>query len=184
MKSLSRVWLFTTQWTAAHQAPPSMGFSRQECWNVVPSPSPPDHWTTREFPVLHSFFFLTEYYTILLYGYTTFILIYFVLDKAMPIVESLKFFTRRCENALSWCQKLKAERLQRFGSRLCLSFLIKGVALPMLNLAQEPEESWTPINISYKGQRVFRFFLNSKGFDTERIQASLIQQFPPCSQSP
>ena len=30
VKSLSRVWLFATQWTAGHQAPPSMGFSRQE----------------------------------------------------------------------------------------------------------------------------------------------------------
>ena len=33
MKSLSRVRLFTTPWTAAHQAPPSMGFSRQEYWS-------------------------------------------------------------------------------------------------------------------------------------------------------
>ena len=32
VKSLSRVWLFATPWTAAHQAPPSLGFSRQECW--------------------------------------------------------------------------------------------------------------------------------------------------------
>ena len=40
VKSLSRVWLFTTPWTAAHQAPPSMGFSRQEYWSGVPSPSP------------------------------------------------------------------------------------------------------------------------------------------------
>ena len=40
VKSLSRVWLFTTPWTAAHQAPPSMGFSRQEYWSWVPSPSP------------------------------------------------------------------------------------------------------------------------------------------------
>ena len=32
-KSLSRVWLFTTPWTAAYQAPPSMGFSRQEYWS-------------------------------------------------------------------------------------------------------------------------------------------------------
>ena len=32
VKSLSRVWLFATPWTAAHQAPPSMGFSRQEYW--------------------------------------------------------------------------------------------------------------------------------------------------------
>ena len=39
VKSLSRVWLFTTPWTAAHQAPPSLGFSRQEYWSRVPSPS-------------------------------------------------------------------------------------------------------------------------------------------------
>ena len=39
VKLLSRVWLFTTPWTAAHQAPPSMGFSRQEYWSGVPSPS-------------------------------------------------------------------------------------------------------------------------------------------------
>ena len=40
VKSLSHVQLFTTPWTAAHQAPPSMGFSRQEYWSGVPSPSP------------------------------------------------------------------------------------------------------------------------------------------------
>ena len=39
VKSLSRVWLFTTPWTAAHQAPPFMGFSRQEHWSGVPLPS-------------------------------------------------------------------------------------------------------------------------------------------------
>ena len=39
VKSLSRVRLFTTPWTAAYQAPLSMGFSRQEYWSGVPSPS-------------------------------------------------------------------------------------------------------------------------------------------------
>ena len=39
MKSLSRVRLFATPWTAAYQAPPSMGFSRQEYWSGVPLPS-------------------------------------------------------------------------------------------------------------------------------------------------
>ena len=38
-KSLSRVRLLATSWTAAHQAPPSMGFSRQEYWSGVPLPS-------------------------------------------------------------------------------------------------------------------------------------------------
>ena len=39
VKSLSHVWLFSTPWTAAHQAPPPMGFSRQEYWSGVPLPS-------------------------------------------------------------------------------------------------------------------------------------------------
>ena len=40
VKSLSCVWLLATPWTAAYQAPPSMGFSRQEYWSGVPLPSP------------------------------------------------------------------------------------------------------------------------------------------------
>ena len=40
VKSLSHVQLSATPWTAAHQAPLSMGFSRQEYWSGVPLPSP------------------------------------------------------------------------------------------------------------------------------------------------
>ena len=40
VKSLSRVRLLATPWTAAYQAPLSMGFSRQEYWSGVPLPSP------------------------------------------------------------------------------------------------------------------------------------------------
>ena len=42
VKSLSRVQLFATPWTVAYQAPPSMGFSRQEYWSGLPFPSPGD----------------------------------------------------------------------------------------------------------------------------------------------
>ena len=38
VKLLSRVRLFSTPWTSAYQAPPSMGFSRQEYWSEVPVP--------------------------------------------------------------------------------------------------------------------------------------------------
>ena len=40
VKLLSHVWPSATPWTAVYQAPPSMGFSRQEYWSGVPSPSP------------------------------------------------------------------------------------------------------------------------------------------------
>ena len=40
VKSLSSAWLLVTPWTAAHQAPPSMGFSRQKYWSGVPLFSP------------------------------------------------------------------------------------------------------------------------------------------------
>ena len=42
VKSLTRIRLFATPWTVAYQAPPSMGFSRQECWSGSPFPSPGD----------------------------------------------------------------------------------------------------------------------------------------------
>ena len=41
VQSLSHIQLFATPWTAAYQAPPSMGFSWQEYWSGVPLPSPP-----------------------------------------------------------------------------------------------------------------------------------------------
>ena len=44
VKSLSRVRIFSTPWTAAYQAPPSMGFARQEYWSGLPLPSPIHTW--------------------------------------------------------------------------------------------------------------------------------------------
>ena len=44
VKSLSLVQLLGAPWTKAHQAPPSMGFSRQESWSGVPLPSPRASW--------------------------------------------------------------------------------------------------------------------------------------------
>ena len=40
LSRFSRVWLCVTPWTAAYQAPPSLGFSRQEHWSGLPFPSP------------------------------------------------------------------------------------------------------------------------------------------------
>ena len=40
LSRFSRVWLCATPSTAAHQAPPSLGFSRQEHWSGLPFPSP------------------------------------------------------------------------------------------------------------------------------------------------
>ena len=53
-KSLSCVWLFATPWTAAQQAPPSMGFSRQEYWNRVPFPSWLHSYTILSHSIVHA----------------------------------------------------------------------------------------------------------------------------------
>ena len=50
VKSLSHVRLLVTPWTAAYQAPPSMGFSRQEYWSGVPSPSPNENISAWKIP--------------------------------------------------------------------------------------------------------------------------------------
>ena len=46
VKSLSHVLLFATPWTIAYQAPPSVGFSRQEYWSGLPFPSPAQYMVT------------------------------------------------------------------------------------------------------------------------------------------
>ena len=48
VKLLSHVRLLATPWTAAHQTPLSMGFSRQECWSGVPLPSPREQYEKNE----------------------------------------------------------------------------------------------------------------------------------------
>ena len=63
VKSLSRVRLFAAAWTIAYQAPPSMGFSRQEYWSRLPFPSPgdlPDPGIEPRCPALQADFLLTE----------------------------------------------------------------------------------------------------------------------------
>ena len=58
VKSLNRVRLLATPWTAAYQAPPSMGFSRQEYLSGVPLPSP---WYSLVYCInWHSYFYCTS----------------------------------------------------------------------------------------------------------------------------
>ena len=63
VQSLSRVRLFAAPWTVDHQAPPSMGFSRQEYWNGLPFPSPgtlPSPGIESRFPTLLADYLLSE----------------------------------------------------------------------------------------------------------------------------
>ena len=60
---LGRVQLFVTPWITARQAPPSMGFSGQECWSRLPFPSPrdlPDPGMESTFPALQVDSLLSE----------------------------------------------------------------------------------------------------------------------------
>ena len=50
VKSLSHAWLLVTPWTAVYQAPPSMGFSRQNYWSGLPLPFPYDLWDIAKVP--------------------------------------------------------------------------------------------------------------------------------------
>ena len=57
VKSLSHVWFFETLWTVAYQAPPSVGFSRQDYWSGLSFPSPgelPDPGIESESPALQT----------------------------------------------------------------------------------------------------------------------------------
>ena len=60
VKSLSRVRLFAIPWTAAYQAPPTMGYSRQEYWSGLPLPSPINMCRSG------LFYFITVWYSVIM----------------------------------------------------------------------------------------------------------------------
>ena len=80
-ESLSRVRFFATPWTAAHQAPLAMGFSRQEYWSGVPLPSPP--WS-RSYSFMITSTHPQQYLRIAI-GLDTMILSLVIKDKYMNI---------------------------------------------------------------------------------------------------
>ena len=127
---LSHIQFLVNPWTAAHQAPPSMGFSRQEYWSGVPLPSP---WTSaKQFSkmVLHCIFcyhsmtvsmilhshqylvlLLFTILIVLLLGYSTFLwwlswallhLLIGHLDSLLVKYPFLSFFLFICWNMGCW----------------------------------------------------------------------------------
>ena len=71
VKSLSRVRLFATPWTVAYQAPPSMGFSRQEYWSGLPFSSSgdlPDPAIKPRSPALQADTLTSEPFPVVMYG--------------------------------------------------------------------------------------------------------------------
>ena len=98
VKLLSRVRLFTTPWTAAFQAPLSMGFSRQEYWSWVPSPSPYMRYTHHIYHIYiyrHTFVTHSIYHTYLCLVYHIYVFyssrwLHFQLFHFLSCVHSLK----------------------------------------------------------------------------------------------
>ena len=88
VKSLSRVRLFATPWSAAYRAPSSVGFSRQEYWSGVPLPSPPS-----PYPLANTNLFFMSVSLIMFHRYVR---LYHILDptyKQYGICLSLTSFT-------------------------------------------------------------------------------------------
>ena len=83
VKSLSRVWLLATPWTAASQAPLSMGFSRKEYWSGLPFPSP------NRIPILFKSWFC-----------------YLLLDKSPDFSEYLLLIQKLQKNSKTYSQCL------------------------------------------------------------------------------
>ena len=84
-KSLSHVWLVATPWTAAYQAPPSMGFSWQGYWSGVPLPSPFFSLNNMQF---HSLYFLYwKHISCFPYRFFT---VTFIIDKY--VTERIRFY--------------------------------------------------------------------------------------------
>ena len=63
VKSFSRVGLLATPWIAVYQAPPSMGFSRQEYWSGLPLPSPVYLTTMNQIITINHYLFIGNWWS-------------------------------------------------------------------------------------------------------------------------
>ena len=99
VKLLSCVWLFTTPWTAASQAPPSMGFSRQEYWSGVPLPSPSNGCI---FPLPLCFCFFSQLFVTPPQTATLLFRISFFGEKKRSVCHSLLQWATFCQNSPPW----------------------------------------------------------------------------------
>ena len=100
-KSLSRVRLLATPWTAAYQTPPSIGFSRQEYWSGMPLPSPPLYKTfsINPPPIVSTYFSKVLFYFANLTTFHFLLLLYFPQGKPLWIVfikKALYSMTKKC----------------------------------------------------------------------------------------
>ena len=97
VKSLSHVRLLATPWTAAHQAPPSMGFSRQEYWSGLPLPPP--YWrciATNLFTICFFFVNLLSFW------------IYLLIFSHQIVFSNTKYLCLICMNSLVLFMNLSA----------------------------------------------------------------------------
>ena len=91
-KLLSRVWLFTAPWTAAYQAPPSMGFSRQEYWSGMPLPSQIYMYSIRQKRVVQYICIYTHIYDIFMLSLTFHFLCMIFIYPIITIFNIQQFF--------------------------------------------------------------------------------------------
>ena len=116
MKSLSRVRLLATPRTAAHQAPPSMEFSRQEYWSGVPLPSP--HHSSKASILWCSAFFFQLSCPYMTIGKTTALTVQTFVGKVMSLLLNMlsrlvtAFLPRSESLVISWLQSPSAEILE------------------------------------------------------------------------
>ena len=86
VKSLSRVWFLGTPCNAAYQAPPPMGFSKQEYWSGLPLPSPATNTNIAQ---------ITSYITSLLFFSRDCVLIFTVFDGVLLKVEKVAIWEEK-----------------------------------------------------------------------------------------
>ena len=131
LSRFSPVLLCVTIWTVAHQAPLSMGSSRQEYWIGLPSPLPgdlPDPWIKAKFlksPALAGRFFTTS-----------------TISVAIQSLSHVWFFetpwtaARQASLSITSSQELAQTHIHRVGDAIQLSHLLSSPSPPALNLSQ------------------------------------------------
>ena len=157
VKSLSHVRLLATPWTVAHEAPPSMGFSKQECWSGFPFSSQETVWVAPTkrwelFFVSLKYFILHKIFEILLQERFVCSLLFIYFIMSVRIHRYLFYTLAKIKN--SFIPSSRLFQLWPFGICLiccfdiphycCFTFTLQNVPGHLLSVMELAISSWSP----------------------------------------
>ena len=149
LSRFSHVWLLATPWTRAYQAPPSMGFSRQEYWSGVPLPSPIFlYWSIIDTQCCISFCYTAKsvsYIYLQIHSFLDSITTQVIAEYRMDSLCSVCTHAQSLQSCLIFCDSTDCSLPGSFAHGTLQARILEMIARPS-SKGSSPPRDWTSVS--------------------------------------